>query len=91
MWLLQLSHLSFRSVRWTQHAPLRRLQGTWPADLPGLLKLGGDPGHHAERRNVGEPGQDLSDTLTVHFEPLQRPIALLTQNVNPVLITESQS
>lgn len=78
--LLRSSYLSFRSVRRTQHPPLRRLQGARPADLPGLLKLGGDPGHHAESWDVGETGQNLGDALTVHLEPLQRPVALLMEN-----------
>lgn len=80
VWLLRPTHLSLRGVRRAQHAPLRGLQGARPANLPGLLKLGGDPGHHAESRYEGETRQDLGDTLTVHLESLQRPVALWTEN-----------
>lgn len=74
------AHLSLGSVGRTQHAPLRRLQGARPADLPRLLELGGDPGHHAQSRNIGETRQNLGHTLTVHLESLQRPVALWTQS-----------
>lgn len=73
------THLSFRGVRWTQHAPLWRLQRARSANLPGFLKLGWDPGHHAKCWNIGEARQDLGDTLSVHLESLQRPVALLTE------------
>ena len=74
------AHLSLRGVRRTQHAPLRRLQGARPADLPRLLELGGDPGHHAQSRNIGETRQNLGHTLPVHLESLQRPVALRKQS-----------
>lgn len=77
------AHLSLRSVRGTQHAPLGRLQRAWPANLPGLLELGRDPGHHAERWNKGEPRQDLGDALPVHLESFQRPVALWTESSLP--------
>lgn len=73
-------HLSLGGVRRAQHAPLRRLQRARPADLPGFLKLGGDPGHHAQSGDVGESGQNLGDALAVHLKPFQRPVTLWAQN-----------
>lgn len=75
-----LPHLALGGVRRAQHAPLRRLQRARPADLAGFLKLGGDPGHHAQSGDVGESRQDLRDALAVHLEPFQRPVTLMAQN-----------
>ena len=72
----ETTHLSLGRVRGAQHPPLGRLQGARPADLAGLLELGGDAGHHAQGGDEGEAGQHLGHALPVHLEPLQGPVPL---------------
>ena len=43
--------------------------------LPGLLKLGLDPGHHPQGGNEGQARQHLSHSLAVHSETLDLPVA----------------
>lgn len=77
-----MTHLSLRCVGGAQHAPLRGLQGARAADLPGLLKLGGDAGHHAQGRDEGEAREHLGHALPVHLESLQRPVPLQSKANN---------
>jgi hypothetical protein len=72
--LHQSTRLSFRRITRTQHSPLTRLQRSRSTDLPRLLELGRDTGHHSQRRDETQPRKDVSDPRPLHLETLEGPI-----------------
>ena len=52
-----------------------RLQGSWSTNFPCLFELGIDSCHHAQARDVGKSWKHLCNSLSLHFEPFQTPVA----------------